>query len=166
MHKRILYRRAYSMLENSTPLRFDCGLLCGSKCCSGDNNAGMSLFPGEEAMYDTHGSFLTVRTEKFLDTEVQFATCSGNCNRKYRPLACRIFPYAPHLNERGRLTIIDDPRAKYLCPLLMESFEFKIDRLFRRKVYSVFKLLTRDKDIKSYVCLLSGVLDEYRRFVR
>lgn len=165
MYKKNLYRRAYRLLENSTPLKFDCGLLCNSKCCTGDSNAGMCLFPGEESMFDGYGDFLTIRKEKVVNNEVLFATCDGTCNRKLRPLSCRIFPYAPYLKENGRLTIIEDPRAKYLCPLLMKSFEIKIDKAFRRKVFNAFQLLIQDNDIKDYICSLSGVLDEYKRFL-
>ncbi len=165
MNKKILYGKAYRMLENSTPLKFDCGLLCSSKCCSGDKDAGMCLFPGEELMFDGNGDFLTTRKEKLLDTEVLFAVCKGTCNRRLRPLACRIFPYIPYLDKKGRITIIEDPRARYLCPLLMELPEFKIDLIFRRNISNVFHLLMKDNDIKSYLCLLSGVLDEYKRFL-
>lgn len=152
-------------MENVTPLKFDCGLLCNSKCCTGDSNSGMCLFPGEESMFDANKAFLTIRNEKMIDSEVLFATCNGTCNRKLRPLSCRIFPYAPYLQENGRLTIIEDPRAKYLCPLLMESLEFKIDKKFRRKIFYAFQLLIQDKEIKEHIRLLSAVLDEYREFL-
>lgn len=165
MNKRNLYRRAYRLLENVTPLHIDCGQLCNSKCCTGDSEAGMGLFPGEECMLDKQGEFLSIRKEKLVDREVLFATCSGSCDRKLRPLACRIFPYVPYLKDNGRLTIIEDPRAKYICPLLMKSFEFSLDKKFRRIIFYVFQLLMRDKDIKDYLRLLSGVLDEYKQFV-
>lgn len=165
IYKKSLYRRAYRLLENVTPLKFDCGLLCNGKCCTGDNDAGMCLFPGEEVILDADNDFLKIRKESMVDTEILFATCNGSCNRRLRPLSCRIFPYVPYLKENGRLTIIEDPRAKYLCPLLAESFEFKIDRRFRRKVFNAFQILIRDKDIRNHISLLSGVLDEYKKFL-
>lgn len=64
MNKKNLYKRAYRLMENSTPLKFDCGMLCNSKCCTGDSRAGMSLFHGEEAMLDVHGGFLAIRKER------------------------------------------------------------------------------------------------------
>lgn len=166
MNKKVLYRKAYRMLEDSTPLKFDCGLLCSSKCCSGDNDEGMYLFPGEELMFDRHGGFLTIREEKLLQTDVLFAVCDGTCDRKLRPLACRIFPYIPYQDKNGRLTVIEDPRARYICPLLMGFPEVKIDLMFKRNISKVFHLLMKDNDIKSYLCLLSGVLEEYKRFLR
>lgn len=165
MNKKILYKKAYRMLENSTPLKFDCGLLCNSKCCSGDSNAGMCLFPGEEVMFPRQDGFLSIRTEEMRGINVLFAVCNGSCNRKYRPLSCRIFPYVPYLDGNGRLTITEDPRAKYHCPLLLDSFEFQVDKIFLRKILHVFQFLIRDADIKNHIRLLSGVLDDYRRFM-
>lgn len=164
MYKRILYKKAYRLLANSTPLKFDCGLLCNRKCCSGDSNAGMCLFPGEESMFEMQRDFLAIRSEKLSDSDVLFAVCNGTCNRKYRPLSCRIFPYAPYIDESGRLTIIEDPRARYLCPLLLGSPGIKIDKLFKRRISEVFHLLIQDIDIKNHISLLSGTLTEYSKF--
>jgi hypothetical protein len=61
MYMKLLYKKAYRLLEHSTPLKFDCGQLCGSRCCSGGNEAGMCLYPGEETMLEKHGGFLTTR---------------------------------------------------------------------------------------------------------
>jgi hypothetical protein len=165
MYKKLLYKKAYRLLERSTPLKFDCGLLCGSKCCSGDSDSGMCLFPGEEKMLEKCGGFLKIRNDRIKDTDVLFAVCGGNCDRSFRPLACRIFPYAPYLDENGRLTVIEDPRAKYLCPLLAGLPGVRIDRIFKRSVLKVFHLLVLDEEIRNFVSTLSNVLDEYKRFV-
>ncbi len=53
--------------------------------------------------------------------------------------------------------------AKYLCPLLMESFDLKIDKAFKRNVINAFRILIMDEEIKSYIRLLSDVLDDYSR---
>ena len=42
---------ARALLSNLTPLKSDCGRLCGGACCQGDDATGMLLFPGEEALY-------------------------------------------------------------------------------------------------------------------
>lgn len=165
MYKKILYKKAYRLLKNSTPLKFDCGLICNRRCCSGDNEAGMCLYPGEESILAGHDEFLNIRKDKMRDTDVLFAVCSNKCNRNYRPLACRIFPYAPYIDRDGRLTVIEDPRAKYLCPLLMEPFGLKIDRRFRRNVIKAFRILIMDDEIKSFISLISAVLDDYRRML-
>ena len=163
MYKKILYKKVYRLLKDSTPLKFDCGLICSRKCCSGDNEAGMCLYPGEESLLEGHDGFLHIQKVKMRDTDVLFAVCSGKCNRNFRPLACRVFPCAPYIDESGSLTVIEDPRAKYLCPLLMESFGLKIDRRFKRNVTKVFRILIMDEEIKSFIGLLSAVLDDYRK---
>lgn len=163
LYKKILYKKAYRLLKNSTPLKFDCGLICSRKCCSGNNEAGMCLYPGEESLLEGHDGFLNIQKDKMRDTDVLFAVCSGKCNRSFRPLACRIFPYAPYIDENGSLTVIEDPRAKYICPLLMGSFDLKIDKRFKRNVKNAFRILIIDEDIKSYIRLLSTVLDDYNR---
>ena len=46
-------RAAREMLEKVTPLKGDCGRVCGAACCRPDETGrgGMLLFPGEEALY-------------------------------------------------------------------------------------------------------------------
>ncbi len=163
MYKKVLYKKAYRLLAHSTPLKFDCGLLCSSKCCSGDSDMGMCLYPGEEVLLDSREDFLCIRKDKIQNTDVLFAVCEGKCQRKFRPLACRIFPYVPYIDESGRLTVIEDPRAKYLCPLLMEFTDLKIDKTFKRNVINAFRFLIRDEEIRQFIRLLSRVLDEYRK---
>lgn len=166
MDKKLLYKKAYRMLENSTPLKIDCGLICGQKCCHGDRNTGMHLYPGEEIIYKGQvPDFLNIRKEAFADSEVLFAVCNGQCQRNKRPLACRIYPYVPYLDEDGRLSVIADPRAKYACPLIAGSPELKTDFRFLLNLKRVFQFLIRDPEIRSYIQSLSDVLDEYKRFV-
>lgn len=166
MDKKLLYKKAYRMLENSTPLKIDCGLICGQKCCKGDGNTGMHLYPGEESLYNGQApDFLKIRQEAFAASEVLFIVCNSHCHRSKRPLACRIYPYVPYLDGDGRLSIIADPRAKYVCPLLTESLEFKSDFRFLLNLKKVFRYLIIDREIRSYIESLSTVLDEYKRFV-
>ena len=45
---------ARAVLEDVTPLKGDCGRVCGGACCEPDEDGkgGMLLFPGEETLYD------------------------------------------------------------------------------------------------------------------
>ena len=45
--------RARELLENVTPMKTDCGKICGAACCQPDEEDlnGMLLFPGEERYY-------------------------------------------------------------------------------------------------------------------
>jgi len=163
MNKELLYRKAYRILDNSTPLKVDCGLLCNKRCCSGDNKAGMQLYPGEEIML-SNSKFLCIRDEIFHDKKIKFAVCKGKCDRRYRPLACRVYPLTPYISQEGKLCIIEDPRAKYICPLLLYDKSKDINKLFKRNVYKVFLLLSQDKDIYEYLLHLSDTIRGYAAF--
>lgn len=196
MDKKILYRKAYRVLDKSTPLRFDCGLLCNSRCCSGDSDEGMHLYPGEEIMFkfdkavtppslsslatpsallssllplsspnkDKFKCDLKIKDIIFHDLKIKFLVCDGKCERRYRPLACRIFPLVPYISEEGILHIVEDPRAKYICPLIFLNMSEQIDKIFRRNLYKVFRLLTQDKDIHEYISCLSDTIRDYSTF--
>lgn len=163
-NKKVLYRKAYRILDESTPTKFDCGKLCEKKCCSGDKEKGMLLFPDENMIFPEAGRFLKARKEKLGEKEVSFAVCSGTCERKLRPLSCRIFPLVPYIGKDKKLTVIEDPRAKYLCPLLMCSDVIGMDKIFYKKVLNVFRFLVEDDDIRKFIEALSETLDEYIRF--
>lgn len=50
------WERLYNMVGGLTPLKHDCGRLCGKKCCSvQEEGKGIHLFPGEESMYRAGG---------------------------------------------------------------------------------------------------------------
>jgi hypothetical protein len=163
MNKKILYHKLYRILDKKTPLKFDCGLLCGSKCCRGGSNNGMHLYPGEECMYGFQSEFLELKEESLSNTTISFAVCKGECNRKYRPLACRIFPFAPYISSDGKLYIVKDPRAYYQCPLF-HSEDIRISGIFKRKIRDIFHLVIKDPEIKEYIIVLSKVLEEYSVF--
>lgn len=164
MDKKILYKKAYRILDASTPLSYDCGILCNHKCCQGDDDDGMIIFPGEEIMF-ANEPYLTIREIAFGNSKTLFATCQGKCNRNFRPLSCRIFPLVPYIDSKDMLYIINDPRARYLCPLIMGIEQIKISASFKRNVRKVFQLLSQDDDVKEYLIKLSRILEEYLRFM-
>ncbi|HEX3028496.1 MAG TPA: hypothetical protein VHT34_04150 [Clostridia bacterium] len=164
MDKKLLYRKAYRDLSNITPLKYDCGMLCNSKCCSGSSDSGMHLYPGEELLYKDTSDFLSTSCEEFGHSTVHFAVCNGTCKRKYRPLACRIYPLVPFIDTAGNLHIIEDPRAARTCPLLILREDYPINAFFKQKVRSVFHLLILDPDIRCYIEDLSDVIREYSIF--
>jgi len=164
MNKKILYRKAYKLLENSTPLKYDCGELCNSRCCSGTDDMGMLLFPGEEEILVYTQPHLEFSTQSLAGIDAGYAVCKGSCSRDLRPLSCRMYPYAPYIDENGVLNIIKDPRAAYTCPILSDSSSIKTDRFFLRKLYSVFHILIQDSDIKLFIEVLSDILKDYARF--
>ena len=52
MHEAL--EKARELLENVTPLKTDCGKVCGGRCCRPleAEETGMLLFPGEEDFYE------------------------------------------------------------------------------------------------------------------
>ncbi len=47
-------KRARELLAEVTPLKSDCGRVCGARCCASleGEETGMLLFPGEEDFYE------------------------------------------------------------------------------------------------------------------
>ena len=153
------YKRAYARLRRFTPITADCGRLCRKRCCKGGMGEGMILFPGEPLF----GS-LSVTDKVMCGFPVRFAVCKGRCKRETRPLSCRIYPFAPYLGADGRLNIIADPRAKYICPLLAESAQALISRRFLIAVEAAFDDLLYEENMIPMLEAYARMLDEYRRF--
>ncbi len=123
-------KAAYRAMGKVTPLPADCGNLCNSACCHTPAGAhrqyGMLLFPGEWRLLRRH-PFFRVRSHKGpkgFEKQVQFAVCKGRCNRKHRPLACRIYPLIPALSQDGTVQAVPDAKAVYRCPLLQDPTSF------------------------------------------
>jgi len=152
------YRQAYARLGQLTPIAADCGKLCGKRCCQGGDGDGMILFPGEQPM----GS-LTVTDTDIGGVPVRFAVCPGRCRRDQRPLSCRIFPFAPYLDGDGTVTVIADPRAEPVCPLVSEAALPMIDPRFPRAVKDVFTRLLAVEGMRPMLAAYSAMLDEYKR---
>ena len=150
-----LYRRINAVMRTLTPLHADCGVLCNGACCKGDDKTGMRLFPHEE-------STLPVVEEN----GVRLAVCNGQCDRETRPLACRIFPFFPTIDEKGRIFVETDDRARRLCPLLTHSDEIVFDRRFFKTVKKVGKLLAKDGECRAFLEETTAEIDTYRAFLK
>jgi hypothetical protein len=163
MTKKDLYIKAYHLLEQVTPLTFDCGTICGRACCHGDEESGMYLFPSEEELLRSSGFLCLTPTDlKHKDGRpVLLAICPGECERIYRPLSCRIFPLTPYLDMEGKLTVKMDPRAHTLCPLARNVLMEELNPKFIKAVYIISGLLLRDLEAKGFIEVLSRLLDEY-----
>ncbi len=104
---------ARDILSGVTPLKRDCGRVCGAACCEPDEEGrgGMLLFPAEEALYRGAEGFKVTDCADLPGGRL--VTCSGRCARDTRPLSCRFFPLWP--DARGRAAM--DRRALGTCPL-------------------------------------------------
>jgi hypothetical protein len=143
-----LYADANRILGNKTPLKKDCGLICGGECCKGDNETGMLLFPFEETSLNI--------IEK---DGVRLAVCDGSCDRNERPLSCRIFPFFPYVTPEGRIRVIPDIRGVNICPLISHFDEVKFDRGFLYRVKKVGRLLYADEECSRFLEETSREID-------
>lgn len=149
--KNELYNEAFEILGRFTPLKADCGQLCGKRCCEGDNGTGMLLFPEEET------------TLNVIEKDGRrLAVCGGECSRKERPLSCRIFPFFP-VYENGKIRAVPDLRGINICPLLVCIDEVKFSRRFLRRVEKIGDLLYSDADCAAFMDEIAGEIREIKK---
>ncbi len=151
-----MYRKIFDIMGDLTPLRCDCGLACGAACCKGDGDAGMLLFPHEE-------SELTVKIGKNGE---RLAVCDSTCDRSKRPLACRIFPFFPTIDESGKIFIEADSRAKRLCPLIEHSDEIEFNPKFFKALKKVGKILAKDDECRDFLVQTTEEIDMFTDFLK
>ena len=145
-----LYKEANRILGDKTPLKKDCGLVCGGACCKGDSDTGMLLFPFEESAFSVK--------EK---DGVRLCVCDGHCNRSERPLSCRIFPFFPYVTSQGQIKVIPDIRGVNICPLISHFDEVKFDRGFLYRVKKVGRLLYADEACREFLEDTSREIDTF-----
>lgn len=157
-----LYKRAFKRLGNTTPLNIDCGELCNEKCCSGSDDDGMLLFPGEEFLYiDKSWCYIKDSNIKLSDGYcIKLLVCDGTCPRQERPLSCRIFPLVPYINEHGRVEFRIDPRSLNLCPIALEPDKYSVEIEFVDRLYKTFPPVLKDKRVVEFIEILSCQYDE------
>ena len=143
-----LYKKANEIIGEKTPLKKDCGAVCGGACCKGDDNTGMLLFPFEK-------STLAVKEKD----AVRLAVCEGNCKRSERPLSCRIFPFFPYVSAEGKIKVIPDIRGVNVCPLVRNFSDVRFDRGFLWKVKKVGRLLYADEACREFLIETSREID-------
>lgn len=160
------YSRIYKLLENVTPLKKDCGVLCDGLCCKDIDGepSGMLLFPHEEEMLTNadFGEIIESNCEYGEEGISKLFICKGKCDRALRPLACRIFPLLPyrHKLEGKKMKIIMDKRAKGMCPLARSLEPEQLEPLFVENVTKVCIEILRLSDGADYIDMLSDLSDQ------
>ena len=149
-----MYEKLFGIMGDLTPLRADCGILCSGACCKGDEQTGMRLFP-----------FETTELPVTETDGVRLAVCDGTCDRRKRPLACRIFPFFPTIDENGRVFVEPDTRGFRLCPMLEHSDELVFDPRFFKAVKRVGKMLAKDPECRAFLRESTEEIDLYRTFL-
>ena len=146
---------ARKLLENVTPLKTDCGRVCGGACCRSleGEMTGMLLFPGEEDFYEEAEGFSMQPVPGGL-----LLICSGRCQRGQRPLSCRLFPLLPLLREDG-VHVAVDARSRAVCPLSRHGKD-GLEPAFVAAVKQVGELLAQDEAQATFLRQLTEEHDE------
>lgn len=150
-----MYSKIHKILGEYTPLKVDCGQLCSGACCKGDMQTGMRLFPFEESILNVSEA----------EGGVRLAVCDGTCDRTKRPLSCRIFPFFPVVDERGRVYVEPDYRAYRVCPLVEHIDEIEFDKRFLKALKKVGKILVRNKECFDFMLETTEEIDTYKAFL-
>jgi hypothetical protein len=164
-----LIQAARAVLADLTPLDFDCGVLCGQKCCKDyAPDVGVYLLPGELPLFDGTEDWLTWQFHRTDDYDfapswskhphIPFMRCHRLCDREKRPLQCRAYPLAPYLNEDGTVDVRYDPFAEGVCPLVER---YRVDQLrpeFVAGVRQAWAILMQDPELLDHVRWLTEQL--------
>ena len=151
-------RAAREELLDITPLKRDCGKVCGARCCDSleGEETGMLLFPGEEEACRNHPGWKLRETARGW-----LLICSGQCSREERPLACRMFPLLP-LPEGQEIRVRTDERARAVCPLTRQGKQ-GMDPAFVEAVRRAGEILIRQADQREYLETLKAEQEEIRK---
>lgn len=158
---------ARELLREVTPLKKNCGKLCGGACCQPDPDEagenGMLLFPFEDDFYQSsiEGMPFHLADDDTLFKGGKRLICEGRCVREHRPLACRIFPLRMRVetDEAAEVVHIEpeiDPRAWCVCPLPEQGGLRAMSADFTSAVRAAGEILAQND------CLLEALLNEQR----
>ena len=149
---------AREKLKNVTPLKNDCGRVCGARCCRPleGEETGMLLFPGEAEAY-TELEGWTVRHASQGDIVV----CPGTCDREERPLSCRLFPLLPLAGDDGSIRVVMDQRARAVCPLARQG-KSALDPAFIDAVREAGELLLQSEKQAMFLDVLEEEQEELK----
>ena len=149
---------AREKLKDVTPLKRDCGRICGARCCRSleGEETGMLLFPGEAEEYRGKPGW------KVLEGGAgELAVCPGTCERDDRPLSCRMFPLLPRIGEDGSVSVRTDERARGVCPLTRQGPR-GMDPRFTEAVRRAGELLAEDPEQKRFLLRLQEEQEELK----
>lgn len=153
------YNELYALLGDLTPLTADCGEVCGAACCHGEDTEGMLLFPDEAA-------HLNCANRIIRENGQELYVCDGTCDRRMRPLSCRLFPLFPVVTASGRVKAVYDPRAFRVCPLIRLQANVRLDRRFVRAVRAVGRQIAADPAGRAFLIEQTAQLQEINRFLQ
>jgi len=164
-----LIEEARQILSDVTPLAFDCGTLCGQKCCRDfAPGEGVYLIPGELALFDgtedwTRWTFHATDDYDFAPTwqhhrQIPFLSCSHLCQREKRPFECRTYPLLPYLDDHGAIEMRYSPWAEGICPLTERYALGELQPGFVAAAQQAWTVLMQDPEMLDHVRWLSAQL--------
>ena len=153
---------AREKLEHVTPLKKDCGRICGARCCRSldGEETGMLLFPGEAEAYAGKPGWEVRRA-----AQGDLLVCPGSCGRDERPLSCRLFPLLPLIGDDGEIRVVTDLRAKAVCPLARQG-KSAMDPAFTAAVREAGEILAKEEEQALFLDLLEEEQQELRELGR
>lgn len=169
MATREQFEMAYRLLEDVTPLPFDCGKLCGKICCTPwEKDVGIYLLPGEEVMFTGEEDWLVWESHSTEEYEFcpswsgafYFVRCTRFCPREKRPFQCRSFPLVPHLKADGTLELRFNEFGLYMCPIVKAQDMSILRSDFIRNVRLAWEILMKDPLIRDDVKWQSQIREE------
>ena len=149
---------AREKLNQVTPLKKDCGRVCGARCCRPleGEETGMLLFPGEEDAYTGKAGWEVRKTARG-----NLLLCGGICSREDRPLSCRLFPLLPLIGDGGEIRVAVDLRARAVCPLARQGKE-AMDPAFIDAVREAGEILAAQDEQAVFLDLLAEEQEQLR----
>ena len=156
-----ILEEARALLSQLTPLKSDCGRVCGARCCQSleGEETGMLLFPEEEDFYEDKDGWRIVPAGREL-----LLICPGECDRGDRPLACRMFPLIPIPTEEG-IAVRTDERSRAVCPLARQGKK-GMDPAFVDAVRRAGEILLQDDQQKAFLLRLAEEQQELKELRR
>ena len=153
---------AREILNQVTPLKRDCGRICGARCCRSveGEETGMLLFPGEAEAYAGKPGWEIRKTPRG-----DLLLCSGACDRNERPLSCRIFPLLPLIGEDGKISVTIDLRARAVCPLARQG-KSAMDPVFTEAVRRAGEILAAKDEQAVFLDMLEEEQEELKELRR
>ena len=157
---------ARELLREATPLKTDCGRLCGAACCLPEHSqdgqpSGMYLFPGEERLYGPDDAWARVLPTDWAvaGRNVPLLVCQGACPRQNRPLACRLFPLCARRDGQWYALGLD-PRGWPVCPLMPHGLA-ALNPAFVSAAQAALSVLWACPEQRAFLLALDGLLAQF-----
>lgn len=168
-----LIEEARRILGNVTPLAFDCGTLCGNRCCTDfAPDEGVYLIPGELPLFDGTEDFPAWQFHKTAEYEfaptwearhdhVVFMQCKRLCagSRERRPFECRTYPLMPYRHADGRLEMRYNFLTPGICPLPERYKLEELEPAFVQAAHEAWAVLMQDPEMLDHVTWLTQQFD-------